>query len=307
MAIPSDWQITTPQTPEQWQAYYTLRWQVLRAPWQQPLGSEQDELEHQAHHLMLTDGQGILQAVGRLHLLDEITGQIRYMAVADHARGIGAGSKILQALEQQAVHLGLQQLQLNARESAVGFYQQQGYQQAGEAAALFDIAHLKMVKTIRLAGKNADFALWQQQLAETWRQTIPLSQYIQLKITSFDGYRLSCSAPLAPNINLHQTMFAGSIYTLATLTGWGMLYMQLKAYGLQGAQVLANANIRYFRPVSSEPEVRCELLDCSGDLMPLAAGKKVRQRIRVSIYCRQQYCAEFIGQYVVIPEPSAEN
>ena len=307
MAIPSDWQLTRPQTPEQWQAYYNLRWQVLRAPWQQPPGSEQDELELQAYHLMLTDSNGKLQAVGRLHQLDNTTGQIRYMAVADHARGKGAGSMILRALEQQAVYLGLQQLQLNARESAVGFYKQQGYQHVGEAAALFGIAHVIMVKVLRLAGSDADFILWQQQLAETWQQTIPLSQFMQLNITGFDGYQLRCSAPLAPNINLHQTMFAGSIYTLATLTGWGMLYMQLKAAGLQGAQVLANANIRYLRPVSSEPEVRCELLDCSGNLMPLADGKKVRQKIRVGVYCQQQCCAEFIGHYVVIPEPSSEK
>ncbi|WP_213996240.1 bifunctional GNAT family N-acetyltransferase/hotdog fold thioesterase [Arsukibacterium sp.] len=307
MAIPADWQLTHPQTPEQWQAYYQLRWQILRAPWRQPLGSEQDEFEPQAYHQMLTDGQGVIQAVGRLHRLDDKTGQLRYMAVAESARGKGAGSMILNALERQAVYLGLQQLQLNARQEAVGFYRQHGYQLVGEAPSMFGIAHLKMSKTIQLAGTDDDFKQWQQQLAQTWQQTIPLSQYMQLKINSFDGYRLSCSAPLAPNINLHQTMFAGSIYTLATLTGWGMLYMQLKAAGVQGAQVLANADIRYLRPVGGEAEARCELLDCTGNLMPLAHGKKVRQRIRVGIYCQQQCCAEFVGHYVVIPEPLPEN
>ncbi|SNY57499.1 thioesterase domain-containing protein, putative [Arsukibacterium tuosuense] len=307
MALPTNWQLTSPITPEHWQAYYQLRWQVLRAPWQQPLGSEQDEFEAQAHHLMLTDGSGLVQAVGRLHRLDDSTGQIRYMAVADSARKKGAGSMILHALEQQAVYLGLQQLQLNAREDAVGFYQQLGYKQAGDAAPLFGIAHLKMIKALCLTGSADDFKQWQQQLAQTWRQTIPLSQYMQINISGFNGYRLSCSAPLAPNINLHQTMFAGSIYTLATLTGWGMLYMQLQALGLQGAQVLAHADIRYLRPVDSAPEARCQLLDCIGDLGPLVQGKKVRQRIKVGIYCQQQVCAEFIGQYVVLPEPALQN
>ena len=307
MAIPSDWQLTRPVSPDQWQAYYQLRWQVLRAPWQQPPGSEQDELEAQAHHFMLTDNHGTVQAVGRLHQLDETSGQIRYMAVADSARGKGAGSRVLRTLEQQAVCLGMQQLYLNAREPAVGFYQQQGYRQIGQAEPLFGIAHLKMVKNLCLAGSSADFQQWQQQLTDTWQQTIPLSQYMQLQISGFNGYRLSCTAPLAPNINLHQTMFAGSIYTLATLTGWGMLYMQLRAMGLHGAQVLAHADIRYLRPVGSAPEARCELLGCIGDLQPLARGKKVRQQIRVGIYCQQQCCAEFSGQYVVIPEPSRQN
>lgn len=307
MAIPTHWQLVSPQTPEQWQAYYQLRWLVLRAPWQQPPGSEQDELEQQAFHLMLIDGSGGVQAVGRLHQLDNSTGQIRYMAVADSARGKGAGSVILQQLQQQAVSLGLKHLQLNARQEAVGFYQRLGYQRVGDAKPMFGIAHLRMTKTLCLAGSSADFQKWQQQLAHTWQQTIPLSQYMQLHISGFNGYQLSCSAPLAPNINLHQTMFAGSIYTLATLTGWGMLYMQLQALGLSGAQVLAHADIRYLLPVSSAPQARCQLLDCVGDLAALAQGKKVRQRITVGIYCQQQRCAEFTGDYVVLPEHSSEK
>ena len=31
-------QVTAPQSSEDWQAYYKLRWQVLRAPWDQPRG-----------------------------------------------------------------------------------------------------------------------------------------------------------------------------------------------------------------------------------------------------------------------------
>ncbi|KKO46362.1 thioesterase [Arsukibacterium ikkense] len=307
MAIPSDWQLTRPLTPEHWQAYYQLRWQVLRAPWQQPKGSEQDELEPQAWHLMLTDGGGAVQAVGRLHQLADKTGQIRYMAVAESARGKGAGARILRELELQAICLGLQVLYLNARQDAVGFYQKQGYQLAGNAEPMFGIAHRRMAKQLCLAGSPTDFQRWQQQLADTWRQTIPLSQYMQIHISGFDGYQLSCSAPLAPNINLHHTMFAGSIYTLATLTGWGMLYLQLQALGLQGAQVLARADIRYLRPVASAPEARCQLLQCTGDLAALALGKKVRQRISVGIYCQQQRCAEFTGDYVILPELSPEN
>jgi thioesterase domain-containing protein len=307
MAIPSDWQLTQPLTPEHWQAYYQLRWQVLRAPWQQPAGSERDELESQAYHLMLIDDKDQIQAVGRLHQQDAQTGQIRFMAVSDSTRGNGAGKMILQALEQQAVKFGLRLLQLNAREQAVGFYQKLGYRQHDMAEPMFGIRHIRMVKTLCLPGTATDYHRWQKQLADTWQQTIPLSQYMQLQVSGFDGYQLTCSAPLAPNINLHHTMFAGSIYTLATLTGWGMLYLQLQAQGLNGAQVLAHADIKYRRPIISAPEARCELRDCDGDLAPLAQGKKVRQRIRVGIYCQGQYCAEFIGDYVVIPEALLEN
>jgi GNAT superfamily N-acetyltransferase len=44
----------------------------------------------------------------------------------------------------------------------------------------------------------------------------------------------STQASLNKNINLHGTMFAGSIFSLATLTGWGMIFLKLKEKGLDG-------------------------------------------------------------------------
>ncbi|GAB57242.1 bifunctional GNAT family N-acetyltransferase/hotdog fold thioesterase [Rheinheimera nanhaiensis] len=295
------WQLRTPQTADEWQQYYQLRYQVLRAPWQQPPGSERDALEQDAYHLMLITEQGEVAAVGRLHRCDEHSAQVRYMAVAEAYRGSGAGKRLLEALEYEAARWGCSIVQLNARDSAIGFYQRQGYAKGQQAPALFGIAHLQMHKRLRVAGSAVQFASWCDALSATWQQTIPLSQYMQLTISSFDGNQLCCTAPLAPNINLHQTMFAGSIYTLATLTGWGMLYLQLQAAGLSGHQVLADANIRYVKPINAAPEARCVLQQCSGDLSVLAQGKKAVQQIRVGIYCDNSLAAEFSGRYAVLP------
>jgi len=146
------WQLRSPQTPAEWQRYYQLRWQVLRAPWQQPPGSERDELEAQAYHLMLITAEGEVAAVGRLHQLEHDGAQVRYMAVAPEYQGKGAGSKILAALEMQAVQWGCGYLRLNARDTALPFYQRHGYQQAGIAAPLYGIAHVVMQKPLRLGG-----------------------------------------------------------------------------------------------------------------------------------------------------------
>lgn len=295
------WQLRSPQTAEEWQAYYYLRWQVLRAPWQQPPGSEQDELENQAYHLMLLTEQGDVAAVGRLHRLGPAAAQVRYMAVAPQHQGKGAGGRLLAALELQAVQWGCEAVRLNARDSALAFYQRNGYQQIGAAPALYGIAHFVMQKPLRIAGTGEQHQQWCKQLSQTWQDTIPLSQYMQLSLARFDGNELRCAAPLAPNVNLHQTMFAGSIYALATLTGWGMLYLQLQALGLQGDQVLADGNIRYRRPVAMQPEARCVLQQCNGDLTPLANGRKVQQQIRVGIYSAGELAAEFHGRYAVLP------
>ena len=295
------WQIKQPETEQEWQSYYQLRYQVLRAPWQQPVGSERDELEAEACHQMLVTPQGEVAAVGRLHKLADGGAQVRYMAVAEKFQGKGAGSRVLGALEQQAADWQCRYIKLNARESAEAFYQRCGYLPVGNAPEQFGIKHTVMHKAVFVAGSDTQFSQWCQQLADTWRNTIPLSRFMQLTITSFDGNALYCQAPLGPNINLHGTMFAGSIYTLATLTGWGMLYLQLQAQGLHGDQVLADATIKYFSPVRANPQARCVLQNCYGSLSPLAEGRKVTQHIKVQIFSAETLAAEFSGYYAVLP------
>ncbi|WP_231916649.1 bifunctional GNAT family N-acetyltransferase/hotdog fold thioesterase [Rheinheimera sp. SA_1] len=301
------WQLITPATEAQWQGYYQLRYQILRAPWQQPPGSERDELEAQAQHRMIVDAAGEVLAVGRLHLVDADTAQVRYMAVAEAARGTGFGAIMLQALEQQAVLIGAQRVILNARDSAVVFYKKSGYQVGAAQPPLFGIAHWQMSKALYLEGSAADRQSWVQALTQTWQQGIPLSEFMQLQVQSFDGHQLQCKAPLAPNKNPHQTMFAGSIYSMATLTGWGMVFLQMKALGLQGDIVLADAQIRYLAPLQHTPSAKVDLLQLKGDLTPLARGLKVRQQLKVQIMDGDNKVAEFEGRFVVLPLQPAQG
>lgn len=293
--------LVSPQTPAQWQKYFELRYQVLRAPWQQPLGSERDQQEEQAFHLMLETAEGAVLAVGRCQLLDAETAQVRYMAVAPTAQGQGLGQQVLAGLELWAQQQGAQQLLLNARDSAVGFYHKQGYRDGAVQPPLFGIPHLQMWKTLCLGASPDLRQHWATQLQHTWHQTIPLSAFMQLQVQSFDGKTLCCQAPLAPNINLHQSMFAGSIYSLATLTGWGMVYLQLQALGLSGDIVLADAHIRYLAPLTTSPNARINLLHCQGDLSRLSQGRKARQQLQVELFAAEQKVAEFSGRFVVLP------
>ncbi|MCS6905603.1 MAG: GNAT family N-acetyltransferase, partial [Bacteroidia bacterium] len=113
--------IHPPRNEQQWQAYYDLRYRVLRQPWQQPRGSERDELEEDAIHAALWQGEKLL-AVGRAHWLNPSTAQIRYMAVEPAYQGKGHGAAILHYLEAQVKVNGGEWIQLNARESALQFY-----------------------------------------------------------------------------------------------------------------------------------------------------------------------------------------
>ena len=141
--------IRPPTNEQEWEDYFKLRWQVLRAPWNQPPGSEKDELETSAWHVAAFIDNHKLIASGRLHKTNKTDGQIRYMAVSEVYQSQGIGCLILKALESQARQEGLKKIVLNARESAVGFYQQQGYRVSGREHTLFEsIHHFRMEKDL---------------------------------------------------------------------------------------------------------------------------------------------------------------
>ena len=299
------YQVTTPVSAEDWQAYYQLRYQVLRQPWGQAPGSEQDDLEAQSAHRMIKDPDGNVLAVGRLHHLPDGWCQVRYMAVAESARGKGLGALVLRALEQQGLAWGCAQLTLNARENAFQFYHKLGYLPGRQLEPLYGIAHQQMTKTLRLQADRQQLLQWCADLQQTWHQTIPLSAFMQLSIDQFDGHLLACRAPLAPNKNLHHTMFAGSIYSLLTLTGWGLVWLQLKALDLHGDIVLADADMRYFAPVTEDARAEVSLSEVCGDLSGLRHGRKVRQQLCVRLVLAGQVLAEFHGRFAVLPVSSA--
>jgi hypothetical protein len=88
--------LRSPTTPSEWEAYFDLRWRILRRSWGQPSGSERDSEDDSAFHLLLMDAAEKALACGRLHLTAPGEAQVRYnMAVDEHTRGCGYGSRIL--------------------------------------------------------------------------------------------------------------------------------------------------------------------------------------------------------------------
>jgi len=139
--------IREPKSKKEIEDYYDIRWRVLRKPHNQPRGSEKDDLEELAIHLIAYYGERIPAAVGRVHFNSEVEVQIRFMAVDPHYQNFGLGSSLLSALEKRVKTRGASYIILNSRESAVGFYQKNGYRIIGKAGSLFgSIQHMKMRK-----------------------------------------------------------------------------------------------------------------------------------------------------------------
>ena len=88
-------------------------------------------------------------ASGRIHFNSEMEAQVRCMAVDPFYQNSGIGSSLLSELEKRVRTRGAAYIVLNSRESAIGFYQKNGYRVIGEAGTLFgSIKHFKMRKDL---------------------------------------------------------------------------------------------------------------------------------------------------------------
>ncbi len=138
-----------PVSAAEFEQYYELRWKILRAPWNQPRGSERDALDATSTHIMVIGAGKAALGVGRLHFNSISEAQIRYMAVDVGQQRQGIGTLILKTLETRGAVLGATRIVLDARETALGFYCKQGYITTGPGHMLFNrIAHVKMSKIL---------------------------------------------------------------------------------------------------------------------------------------------------------------
>jgi thioesterase domain-containing protein len=294
-------QVSAPQSSEDWQAYYQLRWQVLRAPWDQPRGSEQDDLEQEAEHRYIKNNEGAVLAVARLHFNNQQQAQVRYMAVDEKHRGQHLGSRLLHELEKLAWQQNADELVLFARERALSFYEKHGYTVLEKAHLAYgDVQHWKMVKQKPCEPGWFRHPDWTQVLQNTWRESIPISDAMGIKVESYTDWQFSTKADLKANLNLHNSMFAGSVYSMATLTGWGATYLALKELNLEGNIVLADAEIKYLKPLTTAPSATVTIADCSGKLLDLEIEGQVKYYVPVTVYDGDKLVAKFEGCFVVV-------
>ncbi|MBK7887765.1 MAG: GNAT family N-acetyltransferase [Bacteroidetes bacterium] len=129
--------------------YFLLRWEVLRKPWNQPKGTERDELEQKSLHRMIVGADEVIVATGRLQLNEPTVAQIRYMAVHEQFRGLQLGKAMMEELESLALDAGAEKVILQARENALQFYESCGYEIVMETFLLYEsIQHYLMEKIL---------------------------------------------------------------------------------------------------------------------------------------------------------------
>ena len=132
-----EYAIRTPESEKEWDDYYFLRWKILRSDFSDDIDSAKDNIEDDSYHIAVFNTNNEIVGVGRLHNVDEQTSQIRYMAVGEDFRGHSFGTKILLNLMQHAKDNGKKYIILHARENAVKFYKNNGFELLKKSHLLF--------------------------------------------------------------------------------------------------------------------------------------------------------------------------
>ncbi|MEO8762092.1 MAG: GNAT family N-acetyltransferase [Bacteroidia bacterium] len=145
----SNFLVEQPSTPKDFELYYKLRYEVLRKPWDQPLGSELDETDSTSIHAYIKENNEAI-ACARLNFVDDTTAQIRYMAVHPNYQGKGLGKLVITYLEGISKENNRLVVILHARENAVDFYENCGYTINEKSYLLWGkIQHFLMQKHLR--------------------------------------------------------------------------------------------------------------------------------------------------------------
>ncbi|MCI4186258.1 GNAT family N-acetyltransferase [Dickeya dianthicola] len=300
--------LRVPESAEELDAYYQFRWEMLRKPLHQPLGSERDAYDALAHHQAIVDGQGNLVAVGRLSINADNEASIRFLAVHPDVQRKGLGTLMAMALESVARQEGVKRVVCSAREDAMAFFSRLGFVNQGEITTPMTtpVRHFLMIKPVATLDDILHRPDWCGQLQQAWYNHIPLSEKMGVRISQYTGQKFITTMPEAGNQNPHHTLFAGSMFSLATLTGWGLIWLLLRERQLGGTIILADAHIRYSTPVTGRPSAVADLGSLSGDLDRLARGRKARVQLQVELFGNDKKGAVFEGIYIVLPPDTDE-
>ena len=94
-----------------------------------------------------------------------------------------------------------------------------------------------------------------EQIQELLHIKIPITRAMGVRVEDYDGERLVLSAPLDENVNHLGTAFGGSLHALAVLSGYGLLWLELK--DTECHIVIRKSTISYERPVRGELRAIC--------------------------------------------------
>jgi thioesterase domain-containing protein len=132
-------------------------------------------------------------------------------------------------------------------------------------------------------------------------EQIPLTQAMGLRVESYDGNQLTLTAPLQLNHNHLGTAFGGSLAAVATLAGYGFLWLEL---GDRTAHVVIRESaISYRRAVRKKIRAICRRPEKAAvGAFKAEFTQKGKARIQLAVTIEEDgiVVVEFSGTFVAL-------
>lgn len=146
-----------------------------------------------------------------------------------------------------------------------------------------------------------------EALEATLHSEIPITRQIGMRVLDYDGTRLTLGAPLERNINHRATAFAGSLNSVVTLAGWGLIWIALRELKMEASIVIQDSTNYYRRPVTRDFAATCQKPgDAYLNQFVRMLREKGRARLELQAEIRENdtVAVSFQGRYVAMAHPA---
>jgi thioesterase domain-containing protein len=132
---------------------------------------------------------------------------------------------------------------------------------------------------------------------------IPLTVAMGVRVKIGTPGRVELTAPLAPNINHHETVFGGSASALATLSAWTLVHIGLRHANVNATTVIQRNIMSYEEPIHGDFSAVCTLIDGGAwERFLRTIDRRGRGRITMNAHLifENRQVASFEGDFVAL-------
>ena len=142
-----------------------------------------------------------------------------------------------------------------------------------------------------------------RELEAYLHEHIPLSRAMQVAVDATGPDAVVLRAPLAPNINHHETVFGGSASVLVTLSAWTLVHLGLRHANVEATTVIQRNTMSYEEPIHGDFSAVCTLIDDSAwqrFLKMIERRGRGRITMNAHLLFSGRQAASFEGEFVAL-------
>ena len=132
---------------------------------------------------------------------------------------------------------------------------------------------------------------------------IPLSVALGVRVKDATPARVELTAPLAPNVNHHDTVFGGSAAAVATLSAWTLVHIGLRHASVDAVTVIQRNTMSFEEPIYGDFSAVCTLGDDTAwrrFLKTLERRSRGRITMKAHLLFNSRPVASFEGDFVAM-------